>query len=265
MLNAPSTDSHFSFQTPPPNGRPLRVSGRFIPPDPHSTQRRPLISVILCTYNRAHIVTRALASVMGQTYPHWDLIIVDDGSTDDTARLLMPIIQSDPRMTYCYHANRGVARARNSGIALARGAYVTFIDSDDEYRPDHLSHRLNMMERHPSLSLVHGGIEYIGPAEKQYVPDAFRPGKKIHLRKCYAGGTFFARTSVFKSLRGFRNLPFATDLDFIQRMRRRGLPVAVARSRTYRYHLDSDNRLCDLYEQGGEAAILKFRGQWTGN
>lgn len=221
----------------------------------------PPISIILCTYNRAHVMMRAVESVLAQSYGHWELIIIDDGSVDNTELVVMPIVKSDPRMTYCYQANQGLARARNVGIALARGTYLTFLDSDDEYRPEHLAVRLKASERYTSHSLIHGGIEYVGPVDRQYVPDALRPGKKIHLHQCYAGGTFFARTSVFKRLRGFRDLPFAMDLDFIQRMLKTGLKIAAVRDRTYRYRLDTDNRLCNLYEQGGEEAILKFRGQ----
>jgi glycosyltransferase involved in cell wall biosynthesis len=227
-------------------------------------QNSPLISIILCTYNRAHLVTRAIASVLAQSYHHWELIIIDDGSVDDTALIVMPIVKSDPRITYCYHANQGLAQSRNIRIALARGTYTTFLDSDDEYQPDHLSVRLTAMESSPAHSLIHGGIDYVGPVDKQYVPDALHPGKKIHLPECYAGGTFFARTSVFRKLRGFRNLSFAMDLDFIQRMHKAGLKIAAAEEPTYRYRLDADHRLCDLYERGGEEAILKFREQRGG-
>ncbi|MBI3355687.1 MAG: glycosyltransferase, partial [Nitrospirae bacterium] len=168
------------------------------------------------------------------------------------------------RITYVYHVNKGLARSRNIGIALASGEYTTFLDSDDEYREHHLSARILAMENNPSLALIHGGIEYVGPAKKQYAPDAQRPGKKIHLSKCYASGTFFARTSVFKTLKGFRNLPFAEDLDFIRRARKKGLKIAKVKALTYRYRVDADHRLCDLYERGGEKAIFEFRGRRAG-
>jgi glycosyltransferase involved in cell wall biosynthesis len=224
----------------------------------------PLVSVILCTYNRAHLVTRAISSVLTQSYHNWELIIIDDGSADDTGQVVMPVVKSDPRITYVYHANTGLARSRNIGIALALGEYATFLDSDDEYREHHLSVRIRAMEKKPSPALIYGGIEYVGPVERQYAPDAQRPGKKIHLSKCYASGTFFARTSVFRKLNGFRDLPFAEDLDFIRRARTKGLKIAKLKERTYRYRVDTDSRLCDLYQRGGEKAILEFRGQRVG-
>lgn len=220
---------------------------------------QPLVSIILCTYNRAHLVKRAIASVLVQTYRNWELMIIDDGSADTTERVVLPMVKSDSRITYLYHANKGLARSRNVGIGLAKGEYITFLDSDDEYREDHLAHRVSLALKKPSAALLYGGIEYVGPEEKQYVPDACRPGKKIHLSKCYASGTFFARAATFKSLRGFRDIPFAEDYDLIKRLRKRKGKIVKVVEPTYRYHVDTENRLCDLFEQGGEAAILEFR------
>jgi len=224
-----------------------------------ANNNQPLVSIVLCTYNRAHLVKRAIASVLIQSYRNWELIIIDDGSTDNTESVLMPMVKSDPRIAYLRHPNKGLARSRNVGIGLADGEYITFLDSDDEYREEHLAHRVPLMGKKPSAALLYGGIEYVGPKEKQFVPDARHPGKKIHLSKCYASGTFFARAATFRKLKGFRNIPFAEDYDLIRRLRKRKLKIVRVDEPTYRYHVDSDNRLCDLFEQGGEGAILKFR------
>jgi glycosyltransferase involved in cell wall biosynthesis len=221
----------------------------------------PLVSVILCTYNRAHLVKRAIASVLTQSYRNWELIIIDDGSADDTGQVVMPVVKSNPRIMYFYHANQGLARSRNIGITLASGEYTTFLDSDDEYRENHLSIRMKAMENKPSPALIYGGIEYVGPPEHQFAPDVQHTGRMIHLSKCYASGTFFARTSVLKKLNGFRNLPFGEDLDFIRRADKKGLKITKVQEPTYRYHVDADHRLNDLYARGGEKAVLGFRGQ----
>ncbi|HXG37562.1 MAG TPA: glycosyltransferase [Bacteroidota bacterium] len=225
-----------------------------------SGENNPLVSIILCTYNRAHLVKRAIASVLVQTYRNWELIIIDDGSTDSTESVIFPLVKSDTRIVYLRHPNKGLAASRNVGMKLAHGEFITFLDSDDEYREDHLATRVTIMSKRPSVALLYGGIEYVGPEEKLYVPDARRPDKKIHLSKCYASGTFFARTATFRMLRGFRDIPFAEDFDFIQRLRKRGFTVAKVHQPTYRYHVDADHRLCDLFEAGGERAILAFRG-----
>lgn len=145
----------------------------------HSTNKdSPLVSIILCTYNRAHLVKRAIASVLIQCYRNWELIIVDDGSMDQTRQLVLPIVTSNPRIKYVYHSNQGVARSRNVGMALAAGRYTTFPDSDDEYRENHLSVRIRAMQKNPSLALLYGGIEYVGPVAKQNVPGQADAGSR---------------------------------------------------------------------------------------
>ncbi len=93
-------------------------------------------SIIIPTYNRAHILPRTIASVLAQTYTNWECIIVDDGSTDNTKELIASYTY--PRITYIYQTNAERSAARNNGIRLAQGEYICFLDSDDEYLPEHL-------------------------------------------------------------------------------------------------------------------------------
>ncbi len=93
-------------------------------------------SIIIPTYNRAHILPRTIASVLAQTYSNWECIIVDDGSTDNTKELIASY--TDPRVTYIYQTNAERSAARNNGISHAVGEYICFLDSDDEYLPEHL-------------------------------------------------------------------------------------------------------------------------------
>jgi glycosyltransferase involved in cell wall biosynthesis len=94
-----------------------------------------LVSVIVPTYNRRETIQAAIASVQRQTFADWELIVVDDGSTDDTAAL---IEGSDPRLVLIRQKNQGVNAARNAGMLRARGQYIAFLDSDDEWLPHHL-------------------------------------------------------------------------------------------------------------------------------
>ena len=97
----------------------------------------PPVSVLTPTHNRAQLLRRAMASVLGQTWREFEWIVVDDGSTDDTAQVLAAC--TDPRVK-CIRLdpNKGVAAARNAGIQLARGKFVAFLDDDDEYLPGYL-------------------------------------------------------------------------------------------------------------------------------
>ena len=93
------------------------------------------VSIVLPTYNRRDVLDRALTSVRDQTHDDWELIVVDDGSTDATSSLFT---DRDPRIRYVPQDNAGVYAARNHGLSLALGRYVTFLDSDDEWLPHYL-------------------------------------------------------------------------------------------------------------------------------
>jgi glycosyltransferase involved in cell wall biosynthesis len=105
-----------------------------------------MISIITPTFNRAATLPRAVESVFGQTYPDWELVIVDDGSTDETTAYLSGL--SDPRIQVVRHAsNRGVTAAKNSGFDCIRGEWFIMLDSDDEMMPDALATLAECAER----------------------------------------------------------------------------------------------------------------------
>lgn len=115
--------------------------------------KHPLVSVIVPTYNRANLLGRAIQSVLAQTYPHFELIIVDDGSSDNTEAVVTRF--DDPRIRYIrHHKNRGGSAARNTGIACARGEYVAFLDSDDEWLPEKLEKHLRVFHDDPDCGVV---------------------------------------------------------------------------------------------------------------
>ncbi len=118
---------------------------------------KPLVTVIIPTFNRASIVGRAIRSVLGQTYPNWELFVVDDASTDDTEREVRSY--SDKRITYLrHHQNRRVSAARNTGIRSAQGEYVSFLDDDDEWLPEKLEKEVEVFRNSdPEVGLVYTG------------------------------------------------------------------------------------------------------------
>src|SRR4051794_21892861 len=101
------------------------------------------VSVVTATYNRASMIVRAVVSMQRQTFANWQHIIVDDGSTDDTASILTPYLRRDPRMIYLRRkSNQGAVSAMNFGIRRATSPFVAFLDSDDEFTRAHLQLRL---------------------------------------------------------------------------------------------------------------------------
>jgi glycosyltransferase involved in cell wall biosynthesis len=100
---------------------------------------RPYFSVIIPTFNRGNIISRTIESVIKQSFVDWELIIVDDGSTDDTKKIIEKFCTEDNRIIYVYQDNQERGAARNYGVKISRGKYVCFLDSDDEYLELHLS------------------------------------------------------------------------------------------------------------------------------
>jgi len=99
----------------------------------------PFFSVIIPTYNRARSIADAVKSVLDQTFTDFELIVIDDGSKDNTAQVLKPLCDSDPRIRYIYQDNTERSAARNHGIEVAKGQYICFLDSDDVYLDSHLT------------------------------------------------------------------------------------------------------------------------------
>lgn len=121
----------------------------------------PKVSVIIPTYKRAHLVTRAIASVRNQTFQDFEIIVVDDCSPDDTKSAVMAV--GDPRIRYLRHErNKGLPSGRNTGIAAAHGEYIAFLDDDDSWLPEKLERQLHVVDGYGAVlcgALING--EYI--------------------------------------------------------------------------------------------------------
>jgi glycosyltransferase involved in cell wall biosynthesis len=112
-----------------------------------------LVSVIIPTYNRSRLVVEAIASVLGQTIRDIELLVVDDGSTDDTRAVVEAL--NDTRLSYFYKPNGGVSSARNMGLAKAGGEYICFLDSDDLWPENFLSVMLDALASHPDCDIAY--------------------------------------------------------------------------------------------------------------
>ncbi len=132
---------------------------------------RPLVSVILPTRDRAALLPQAIQSVLAQTYPHWELLIVDDGSTDRTQAVLAEY-QADPRVRPLRTIGAGVAAARNRALAQAKGELIAYLDSDNAWRPDFLEiAAAHLLDR--DLDLVYAAIEADDGWRRRYVGAEF--------------------------------------------------------------------------------------------
>lgn len=129
----------------------------------------PLISIVVPTYNRAHLLPRLFESVFCQTYPHWELVIVDDASTDNTPLVLRGYQEQHPNVkVISLSTNGGAGRARNAGVKQAKGAYVAFLDDDDVALPTRLEKQLQFLSANPAVDLCFSLIRWMNvPLELQ--------------------------------------------------------------------------------------------------
>jgi glycosyltransferase involved in cell wall biosynthesis len=202
------------------------------------TTGSPKVTVVIPTYNRSRYLSQALASVLQQTISDYEVIVVDDGSTDDTQK----IVAAYSNVRYIRTENGGPAHARNVGMQLARGHYIAFLDSDDLYHPYKLELQSRLLDRYPVVGMVYTELsafddsgfsdsfhlrtyhrsafwnapvtydhifaESVGLAEDGLLPAALRnSGKDFSQRKAYFGNIFDAyllRTIVFTNSMMFR-------------------------------------------------------------
>jgi glycosyltransferase involved in cell wall biosynthesis len=114
----------------------------------------PKVSIIMPTYNTAHLIARALNSVLGQTYRDFEIVVVNDGSPD-TAELEKVLVPYQQQIVYIRQPNKRAAGARNTAIQRARGEFLAFLDSDDSWLPEHLAQQMKLFEQDPALDLVY--------------------------------------------------------------------------------------------------------------
>lgn len=122
----------------------------------------PKVSVIIPAYNQARYLGLAIQSVLDQTYADFEVVVVDDGSTDDTAQVVQRF--ADPRVRYVFQSNRGLSAARNTGLRNSTGPLVTFLDSDDEFLPEKLSWLAAILDQRPEVGLAAGSAVLIDEA-----------------------------------------------------------------------------------------------------
>lgn len=123
------------------------------------------VSVIIPTYNRGHLIGRAIDSVLGQTYRDFEIIVIDDGSTDNTKDLLLDRYAN--KIRYISQQNRGVSAARNRGIREACGEFIAFLDSDDAWLSFKLAEQVEILDNNPDVSLVFSDAELLEGVERR--------------------------------------------------------------------------------------------------
>jgi glycosyltransferase involved in cell wall biosynthesis len=196
-----------------------------------------IVSIIIPVFNRKNKIKKVISSIFKQTNKNWELIIIDDGSTDGIEKILFPIFKKYPKFKYIRHSNRNTALSLNAGIKISEGKFITFLDSDDEYKKEHLKLRVDFFNKNKNVDLIHSNCILIGREEDMLVPDALNKKRLIHLSKCIIGATFFGKREVFEKLKGFKDV-YSYDYEFYRRAKKH-FNVVKLDAPTYIYYRNS--------------------------
>lgn len=231
-------------------------------------KKKPLISIVTPTYNRSKFLPEAIDSVLGQTYDNFELLIIDDGSTDDT-RVLIEAYQKDPRIRYFYQSNQGQSVARNKGIAESSGEFICFLDSDNAWLPYKLERSLLEFERFPGAHIVYGDGIIIDELSNELGKSTMQrySGRITHrlLKDNFISmNTTMTRRQCFDEMGGFNEsdrvaedyelwLRFSTKFEF------RYIPESLGFYREMEHQISSDK---EQRLDGNERLLLKFLEQY---
>ncbi len=195
----------------------------------------PRVSVVIPTYNSAKFLSCSITSVINQTFKDFEIIVVDDGSFDDTEKILKPYLKD---IRYFYQKNSGSAKARNIGINKANGEWIAFLDSDDYWENNHIEMMISKQKKNPEADLIYGGkcwIDQYGngikdvPLQSAY-PEGWIFSKLFYDNYISTSSTVFARRSVLIDLGGFNEQPVfrnAQDYDMWLRLAANSIIVSI--------------------------------------
>jgi glycosyltransferase involved in cell wall biosynthesis len=192
-----------------------------------------IVSVIMTVYDTDFIMfKRAVDSVLNQNFQDFELIIIDDGTdNDDQNQFLSYCKKHQSKITYLFHANRGQSHSLNRAVCLCSGRYITFIDSDDEYKSNHLSSCLGEMT---DADMIASTAQIIADKEEDYyVVDKNDSSKLVHIDDCFIQATFFGKKEIFEKMR-FREM-YGSDAIFFEEASRI-FKVKKLNLRTYIYY-----------------------------
>ncbi len=192
-----------------------------------------MISIIIPLYNAARFIAETLQSVQAQTYTDWECIVVDDGSTDNGAEIVLRMAQADTRICYVYQSNAGPSAARNHGLRLAKGDYIQFLDADDWFPPQRFEKMLAAYTRTEENVILYSGL-CLGAEDDihHHMPYSSRTNvEDIDFKRMYGGfgrefsfipGAILFPTAYLKNVQWNEAMRASEDWDYYLQLTQRG-------------------------------------------
>jgi glycosyltransferase involved in cell wall biosynthesis len=239
----------------------------------------PLVSVLLPVYNGEKYLESAIESILNQTYSHFEVLLLDDGSTDQSLAIASTWAQQDARIQVHHHANRGLCQTLQKGVNLAQGKYIARMDADDIAHPERLERQVHYLEQHSDCVALGSAITVIDPENDRIVQPSVSQNHGAIVaellswqgaRICHP--TVMMRTEAVKAVGGYTQEYHYEDVDLFLKLAQRGtLANLPERLLDYRWHLSSishtrnlaraaeiEQKISQIY-QGDGARVLKSR------
>lgn len=223
----------------------------------NGNNKEPLVSIIMPVYNCEKYLSEAIESVLGQTYSNWELLIIDDGSTDDTSKIVDNYAEINTKIKVYHRENKGVSQARNFGLEISKGELITFIDGDDIYLKDCLKQRVSLFQKYPDSDIVISRqIEFKGEFEEKLVYDeninvSVKSGKNLLQMIISDTNNHFSWNSMIKSQIAksttFPLIKFAEDYCYIRNCVYLSKKVVVSSQKLYFYRVDNQESMTNNF------------------
>lgn len=224
------------------------------------------VSVILPVYNGAQTIEEAVASVMKQTYDHIELIVIDDGSTDETPSLVGKCqkAHASKSVVYIRQENQGVSAARNTGIRRATGDYIAFIDADDRWSPDKITEQVRVLKEKKSIVLLGTGVRSQTERRKTGASGDVQmiPFQRLLCKNYFVTSSVMVRSSALNALGGFNEgQRYAEDYDLWLRIASRYQAAVLHQNLVY-YNEGGTGLSSQLWDmQKGEYTTYQYLRQ----
>lgn len=205
-----------------------------------------MVSIIIPCYNAERYIAETILSVKNQSYNDWECIIVNDGSTDNSEKIILDLITDDDRFAYVKQENSGPGKARNTGASFAKGKYITFLDADDMIGKDYLASAEEFLDRNENCILYYGKVKHLyEDTNKSFI---LKPTTRAYWEILFHNqfnATCVFRKKDFENIGGYNeDLDNKEDWEFYIRLLYRNRPFFIddVLAFTYRHHKDSRNK-----------------------
>lgn len=235
---------------------------------------QPLVSVVMPAYNSAGYIEPAIRSILDQTYPFIELIVVDDASTDETTSIIQRLSDDKRIIVATNETNLGIVHSRNKGISMAQGAFIAIMDSDDISLPDRLERQVSYMQKHPELGAI-GSFYHVIDGDSAHITSVTVPYQPkdtatfLLFNVCFCHSTLMMRGDIARSFLYRPGFDIIEDYELAYRISRK-YPVGNLPEYTvlYRVHgtnisIEKKQRLLQLRQEMDEMVLDDLRIPYT--